>query len=108
MAETDNEVIGTGGIMGNTRAKTVHVADFGLSVSKKYWRNGIGENILDTLIQWAEENEILTKLNLSVYESNEGAIKLYEKLGFVYEGRRVDNYCVRGEYFDSILMGKKV
>ncbi|MBE7011781.1 MAG: ribosomal-protein-alanine N-acetyltransferase [Ruminococcaceae bacterium] len=54
-------------------------------------RMGIGEGILDELIKYCKENKI-TKINLEVRESNIPAQKLYEKLGFIYDGQRKNYY----------------
>ncbi len=108
LAQLDDEIIGTIGVMGGNRIRNQYVGNFGLSVAKKHWRNGVGKNLLETLILWSKENDILKKLNLDVYENNEEAIKLYKKLGFVHEGRRVASYCIKEKFFDSILMGMKV
>lgn len=35
---------------------------------------------------------------------NEGAVRLYERLGFVHEGRRRDFFWHDGKYHDSVEM----
>ena len=46
-------------------------------------------------------------MNLSVLETNEKAIKLYEKLGFEVEGvLKKDKVLSNGRYYNTILMGR--
>jgi RimJ/RimL family protein N-acetyltransferase len=45
------------------------------------------------------------KVNLDLFEYNTRALALYEKLGFVHEGRRRENHWSRGRFWDDVLMG---
>jgi RimJ/RimL family protein N-acetyltransferase len=45
------------------------------------------------------------KVNLDFWEYNTRAQALYEKLGFVHEGRRRENRWSRGRFWDDVLMG---
>jgi RimJ/RimL family protein N-acetyltransferase len=45
------------------------------------------------------------KINLDYFEYNARAQAMYEKLGFVLEGRRRENHWSRGRFWDEILMG---
>lgn len=45
------------------------------------------------------------KINLDLFEYNTRAFALYQKLGFVVEGRRRENHWARGRFWDDILMG---
>ncbi|WP_396129186.1 GNAT family N-acetyltransferase [Exiguobacterium mexicanum] len=47
------------------------------------------------------------KINLSVIETNEKAVALYERYGFEQEGRlRHDKRLRDGHYYDTIWMGR--
>jgi ribosomal protein S18 acetylase RimI-like enzyme len=46
-------------------------------------------------------------MSLEVWPHNEAAIALYQKVGFVEEGRKVRHYRrANGEIWDAILMGR--
>ena len=45
------------------------------------------------------------KVNLDLFEYNVRALALYEKLGFVHEGRCRENHWSRGRFWDEVLMG---
>ena len=48
------------------------------------------------------------KLELHVFPHNTGAIKLYEKFGFVQEGYRGGHYRRGDEFIDAILMAYRL
>jgi hypothetical protein len=48
----------------------------------------------------------IEKVELEVFESNENAVKFYQKHGFFQEGRRVKARKLNGQYDNIILMGK--
>jgi len=77
-------------------------------VPKAYWGKGIGSRLVDTLIRWAEEGGVVTKLNLRVRTDNSRAIALYERKGFVIEGEITRSTVIGDEYFDSYWMGRGV
>jgi RimJ/RimL family protein N-acetyltransferase len=47
----------------------------------------------------------LRRIHLQAIASNAGAIRAYEKAGFVIEGRQRQHAWVRGAYEDIVLMG---
>ncbi len=72
----------------------------------KQWRSkGIGTALLHTLIEWTEANPFIEKLGLGVFITNEKAIRLYRKLGFMEEGWRPKELKLSPEhYMDDISM----
>lgn len=79
--------------------------EFGVSVLKEYWGNGIGEELIKYLIAWSKDSGIIRKINLRVRTDNTPAIKLYKKLGFLEEGKRKRDFLIKGKFYDSLLMG---
>jgi nitroimidazol reductase NimA-like FMN-containing flavoprotein (pyridoxamine 5'-phosphate oxidase superfamily)/RimJ/RimL family protein N-acetyltransferase len=90
------------------RLRMRHAGEFGLSVRKAHWGQGIGSLMLDALLYWASHSGIVTKVNLRVRTDNERAIRLYEGKGFVREGTIGKAIVVGGEYFDHLVMGLEV
>jgi RimJ/RimL family protein N-acetyltransferase len=86
-----------------TRRK--HIAVIGICIFKRYRNIGAGKALMESAINWAKENPKIEKLALSVFADNASAIKLYEKLGFLTEGRQVRE-IKRGknDYVDTIMM----
>lgn len=74
---------------------------YNVAVRKEYRRRQIGLTMLQELIQQASQMEI-SSLTLEVRYSNDAAIKLYERLGFVNSGVRKDFYSKPKE--DAVIM----
>ncbi|WOO39221.1 GNAT family N-acetyltransferase [Anaerocolumna sp. AGMB13020] len=73
---------------------------------KEYWGYGIGKSLLQETVAWADSNNI-KKITLNVLETNEKAITLYQKFGFLVEGiLRNDKFLSDGKYYNTIVMGR--
>ena len=72
------------------------------------WRGqGVGSALIDSLLTWATKNAQIEIVGLNVISANEGAMRLYEKYGFVEEGRlRRAIRLPNGDYADEVLMSK--
>ena len=69
----------------------------------------MGSALIRELIEWAENNTELEKICLSAFSTNDRAIHLYKKMGFIEEGRREKQYkTAPGEYVDEVLMARFV
>ena len=62
-----------------------------IAVLPEFRKRGIASAILDFCVDFSKQNK-LSFITLEVRESNENAIKLYEKFGFVKEGTRKNFY----------------
>jgi RimJ/RimL family protein N-acetyltransferase len=59
--------------------------------------------LLQEAQRWAAARG-LHRIELNVMAHNHRAIALYERLGFVHEGRRVDCLLIDGEFLDELCM----
>lgn len=75
------------------------------AVKKEYRRCGVGDSLLKSLINYADENN-LESIFLEVRQSNEPAINLYKKQGFFEIGIRKNYYDKPIE--NAITMAYKV
>ena len=75
-----------------------------LAVLPEYRRMGIGEALVEALTEKLKEKEN-TCLTLEVRASNDPAIALYHKLGFVQVGRRPNYY--RNPKEDALILRKE-
>jgi RimJ/RimL family protein N-acetyltransferase len=66
---------------------------------------GIGEEAIGLLLEFAFTQANLQRIDLWVNENNARALRCYEKCGFVREGVRRHCHFSDGEYIDLILMG---
>ena len=86
-----------------------HVGLFGISIGKNYRGKGLGELLMENLINEATDSiPSLKIIILTVFDINDAAIHLYNKLGFVEHGRLPEGLFYKGNYVDQIEMHKKV
>jgi RimJ/RimL family protein N-acetyltransferase len=79
--------------------------EIGMMVARDWRRRGVGSALVAAGIEWGREHG-LHKLTLSVFPHNRTAIRLYQKFGFVEEGRREKHMRrANGELWDLIEMG---
>lgn len=76
---------------------------YNLAVAKEFRGRGIGEALLNHMIEKSEAFGLST-ITLEVRATNEAALSLYEKLGFVKVGIRKGYYSKGRE--DAVLMDK--
>ncbi|MEO0366108.1 MAG: GNAT family protein [Pseudomonadota bacterium] len=65
---------------------------------------GLGTSACGALIDYAHQQLNLRRVELTLLATNEPAMRLYERLGFVEEGRLVDAEYRDGRYVDVICM----
>lgn len=108
IAEDGPEIVGILGFSANTKPRTRHTGEFGMTVRRDRWGKGVGTRLIEYMIAWARESGIVRKINLRVREDNERGIRLYERMGFVREGVITRDFYVDGRFYSSILMGLQV
>lgn len=82
-----------------------HSAYIVIGILEEYRGKKLGTKLFEELEKWTVENNI-TRLDLTVVKNNEGAIKLYEKVGFKIEGIKEKSMIIDGNYVDEYYMGK--
>lgn len=109
VAEINGEVIGWIGFESENRKRMSHKGSFGLMIRKNYRGMGIGKELVQALLDWAEANPLIEKVSLGVFSTNHRAIALYKSMGFVEEGRKIKEFKMsESEYVDDIIMYKLV
>ena len=99
VAVTANAVIGFAHV-GIDRGR----AHLGMAILDGHRGEGIGRRLLDQCIDWSL-GQGAHKIDLEVWPHNEAARRLYERAGFVAEGRRRRHWRRNsGELWDSIEM----
>lgn len=71
---------------------------------KAYWNKGYGSEALNLLLQFGFNRLNLNKIYLEVFETNPRAKRVYEKAGFVEEGRLRQDVYLNGRYIDVFVM----
>jgi putative acetyltransferase len=106
---TDNEGKGIVGtvclVMGEGReAHTGNIQ--GMMVDQSFHSRGVGTQLMEAILDLADNWLALIRLQLDVMEDNEPAIGLYEKYGFVKEGLRRYASVKDGKYTNEYLMAR--
>ena len=71
---------------------------------KKFWNRGYGTEVMQLLLRHGFSTLNLNRISLDVYANNPGAIRCYEKAGFIQEGARRQAMYKDGKYIDIIQM----
>lgn len=69
------------------------------------WNKGYGSDAMQLALHYAFRELNLHRLTLCVFEYNHRAIRVYEKLGLIPEGRMRGEFLRQGERWDMIFMG---
>ena len=104
----DGKLVGNLSFLTGTRPRVRHTGEFGLSIVKEYWGLGVGTELLQYLLEWAQTSKVIRKINLRVRSDHDSAIKLYTKLGFVKEGLESRGLLIQGQFFDFVHMGLEI
>ena len=83
------------------------LADIGVMLGEKdSWGKGYASEAISLLAEYACNTLNLHKVTAGCYEMNQGAIRAFEKAGFVVEGVRKRHFFCQRKYVDTILLGR--
>lgn len=105
VAERHGVILGAAGLH-RQAGRRHHVAMLGMSVHDAYQRQGIGKTLLRELIDAADNWLNITRIELTVFTDNAGAIALYETAGFVTEGVHKAYAFRDGAFADVLAMAR--
>jgi RimJ/RimL family protein N-acetyltransferase len=109
VAELDDETVGVVHFENGSRRRRAHRGTLRMSVHPNHRRKGIGTALLNALISWARQDPAIEKVALGVFADNQPAIALYEKAGFIEEGRRIGEIKISEDnYIDLVCLFKFV
>lgn len=94
----------SGEYLGTISLKNINMkaanAEFAISLRKRAQGKNIGYLATRELLKIAFEEMRLERVYLNVLSQNEKAIRLYERIGFVYEGEFLKHVYLRGQYMN--------
>lgn len=109
VAEINDVVVGSIVFRSSNLKRLVHTGSISMSISENFRGKGIGKLLLKALLDWAEEHPLIEKVSLGVFSTNQRAVSLYKRMGFIEEGRKVKEFKINeNTYVDDILMYKFV
>ncbi len=102
VAEVDGRVVASSSL-DRLRGYQKHVGVIGIVIKKGFRELGIGTGMMQALVEQARGMG-LKVLTLSAFATNERAIHVYEKVGFVQTGRIPRKHFKDGRYIDEVIM----
>jgi RimJ/RimL family protein N-acetyltransferase len=99
------EIVGLACVSRGSGSRVLHVAEFSIGVLQSAWGRGLGRTLCDRSLLEARVLGI-TRLELRVRADNLRALRLYESVGFVVEGRLRDAFKIGGVAYDELLMAR--
>ncbi len=106
VAESEGKVVGIVALRINPSPRLNHTASLGIGIHPDYQNKKIGSRLLEEILDLADNWLMLIRVELDVFEDNERAIHLYEKFGFVVEGKK--KYATKryGKYETELFMAR--
>ena len=102
LAIVDGKVVGMAGFKAiGSKYKVRHRAEFGITVSKNYWGQGIGKAIMNACIECAKEAGDI-QVELDGGADNTRAIELDKKLGCIEFGRNPKGFQAKYSGFQEL------
>lgn len=106
LAFSDNgALVGSLRFFTDKRVRVRHTGQFGLLVIESWRGVGLGRLLIEILIEWARAHAEIEKICLGVFHTNPLAHALYQRMGFIEEGRLARQIKLDdGTLADEILM----
>lgn len=77
--------------------RRAHAASLSAAVYPTFWRQGVARALLSRLIEAADDTPSLSRLEIHVFDAEQGALSLYKSLGFQVEGSLEGHTLLRGQ-----------
>ncbi|NOH60802.1 GNAT family N-acetyltransferase [Vibrio sp. RE88] len=106
VAELDGKVVGNIGFEHSQRPRTAHCGTFGLAVHDDYHGMGIASQLIETVLDLADNWLQIKRVHLEVNTDNEAAIACYKKFGFEIEGEAKNAVFREGKYQSTYYMAR--
>lgn len=84
-----------------------HIGEFGMTVLRDYWGQGIGTELLRQIEIFANSIGI-SRIEAKVRTTNEHAIALYKKFGYQIEGTRKKAALINDSFEDELHIAKLI
>ena len=84
-----------------------HIGEFGMTVLRDYWGQGIGTELLRQIEIFANSIGI-SRIEAKVRVTNEQAIALYKKFGYQIEGTRKKAALINDSFEDELHIAKLI
>lgn len=105
VAVHDNRIVGFCAIRKSSHARRRGIGGIGIFIHQEFHNAGLGTAMIKLALDLAKKQG-LRRIRLEVIEGNRAAVRLYEKAGFMVEGRMRSSFLDDdNRYHDSLIMG---
>jgi RimJ/RimL family protein N-acetyltransferase len=80
-------------------------SEIGINIVRPYQGQGFGTEAIKWALNWGFTYANLHRIEIGAFGYNKGALKLYERMGFVPEGRKRDWMWHEGRFWDVCGFG---
>ncbi len=108
VAISENTLIGNIDLTGSWRRKMQHTGMIGMGIQTSWQNQGIGNLLLENVLNWAQENQMLKLVWLEVYANNSPGVALYKKKNFIQSGSIPNFFFEKETFVDKIIMYREV
>jgi putative acetyltransferase len=106
VAEVSGKAVGIISMYQSDTPRMAHKAGLGMMVHPAYWGQGIGSQLMATIIDLADNWLNVQRLELEVNTDNPAGVRLYRKFGFEIEGTKRWHAFGDGRLADSHFMAR--
>lgn len=103
VAIVDKKIVGWSDVFAHWAYALKHVGTLGMGIQAEFRGQGLGRALLIKTLEHALKNEIY-RVTLEAREDNIRAIRLYEGVGFMHEGRAACALRFDGKFYTGITM----
>lgn len=107
VAEVNGKIVGSADV-GKGIGRCEHVGGFGIAIMNGFREEGIGTEIMNTVLDYAKEKMGIKIAKLVVYKNNERARNLYKKLGFIEFGELPKEIKIGDSFVSGVYMYKEL
>ncbi|MFA9486070.1 MULTISPECIES: GNAT family N-acetyltransferase [unclassified Moraxella] len=101
-----HQMVGNIALTVATNPRQAHKGELIIAVCPDFQNQGIGSQLMQTVIDLADNWLNLKRMELTVYTDNEKAIALYQKFGFVIEGEHQAFAFKNGKFVNAYAMAR--
>lgn len=106
VALIDDKIVGNIALTVAVNPRRRHTGEIVMAVADNFHGQGIGTQLMKTVLDLADKWLNLTRLELTVYTDNDKAIGLYQKFGFIIEGEHKAFAFRNGQFVSAYSMAR--
>jgi RimJ/RimL family protein N-acetyltransferase len=106
LAESQGRIVGELNCKPGTRRAFLHSVTLGMSVAAGWRGRGVGTRLMSAAMDWVAGEAGIKRVELFVLAENMPGIRLYQKFGFIEEGRRRQAVLHEGRLMDDLIMSR--